>query len=306
MRVGINLPQLGRATTAALLIQAAERAEALGYDSLWVWERLLAPVTPQTPYPGSADGQLPAACSYAWDPLTVLGAVASRTRRVALGTSVLDIPYHNPVVLARALTTLDHLSSGRVRVGLGVGWSKDEFDAVGSRLDQRAARADEFLEVLRAVWTTDPVEFQGRFYQIPRSVVGLKPVQKPHPPVFLATYVPAGLERIGKHADGWNPVGLPVEAMTTMTARMREAAKAAGRDPRRLEVIVRANLGLTPEPLGAGRPIFCGTLEQIKEDVAMVRQMGAAELFFDPAVYGAVSPEPEDYLALMERLRTLV
>src|SRR5215475_4362434 len=80
MRVGINLPQLGRATAAALLIQAADRAEALGYDSLWVWERLLAPVTPQTPYPGSADGQLPAACSYAWDPLTVLGAVASRTR----------------------------------------------------------------------------------------------------------------------------------------------------------------------------------------------------------------------------------
>ena len=301
MRVGINLPQLGRATTAALLVQAAERAEALGYDSLWVWERLLVPVTPQTPYPGSADGQLPAACSHAWDPLTVLGAVASRTSRVALGTSVLDIPYYNPVVLARALTTLDHLSSGRVRVGLGVGWSKDEFDAVGSSLGQRAARADEFLEVLRAVWTTDPVEFQGRFYQIPRSVIGLKPVQKPHPPVFLATYVPAGLERIGRRADGWNPVGLPVEAMT---ARMREVAKAAGRDPGRLEVIVRANVAVTSKPLGADRPIFWGTIEQVKEDVARVRKMGVAELFFDPTVGGVVSPER--YLTLMESLRTLV
>jgi alkanesulfonate monooxygenase SsuD/methylene tetrahydromethanopterin reductase-like flavin-dependent oxidoreductase (luciferase family) len=250
-----------------------------------VWERLLVPVTPQTPYPGSADGQLPAACSHAWDPLTVLGAVASRTSRVALGTSVLDIPYYNPVVLARALTTLDHLSSGRVRVGLGVGWSK-------------------FLEVLRAVWTTDPVEFQGRFYQIPRSVIGLKPVQKPHPPVFLATYVPAGLERIGRRADGWNPVGMPVEAMTAMTARMREAAKAAGRDPGRLEVIVRANVAVTPKPLGGDRPIFWGTTEQVKEDVAGVREMGAAELFFDPTVCGVVSPER--YLTLMENLRTLV
>jgi probable F420-dependent oxidoreductase len=233
----------------------------------------------------------------------VFGAVASRTRRVALGTSVLDIPYHNPVVLARALTTLDHLSNGRVRVGLGVGWSKDEFDAVGSSLGQRAARADEFLEVLRAVWTTDPVEFRGRFYQIPRSVIGLKPVQKPHPPVFLATYVPAGLERIGKGADGWNPAGLPVEAMTAMTTRMREAAKAAGRDPERLEVIVRANVAVTPKPLGADRPIFWGTWEQVKEDVARVSEMGAAELFFDPTLSGVVSAE--GYLALMESLRTL-
>src|SRR5262249_15100279 len=211
--------------------------------------------------------------------------------------------YSSPVGLARGLTTLGHLSSGRVRVGLGVGWSKDEFDAVGSSLGQRAARADEFLEVLRAVWTTDPVEFQGRFYQIPRSVIGLKPVQKPHPPVFLATYVPAGLERIGRHADGWNPVGLPVEAMTSMTARMREAAKAAGRDPGRLEVVVRANVAVTPEPLSAGRPIFCGTMEQVKEDVARVREMGAAELFFDATLCGV---SPEGYLALMESLRTLV
>jgi len=191
MRLGINLPQIGPATTAGLLAQAAERAETLGYDSLWAWERLLAPVAPQTPYPGSADGKLPAGCSHAWDPLTILTFVAARTRRVALGTSVLDIPYQNPVVLARALTTLDHLSNGRVRLGLGVGWSKDEFDAVGSSLGERGARADEFLDVLRAIWTTDPVEFHGRFYRIPRSVIGLKPVQKPHPPVYLATYVQA-------------------------------------------------------------------------------------------------------------------
>ena len=304
MRLGINLPQIGPATTAGLLAQAAERAETLGYDSLWAWERLLAPVAPQTPYPGSADGKLPAGCSHAWDPLTILTFVAPRTRRVALGTSVLDIPYQNPVVLARALTTLDHLSNGRVRLGLGVGWSKDEFDAVGSSLGERGARADEFLDVLHAIWTTDPVEFHGRFYRIPRSVIGLKPVQKPHPPVYLATYVQAGLDRIGRRADGWNPVGLPVEAMTVMAARMRDAARAAGRDPARLEVIVRANVAIVPKPLGADRPIFCGTMDQIGEDALRVRQMGAAELFFDPTVSGDMTAER--YLDLMERLRKLI
>ena len=116
--------------------------------------------------------------------------------------------------------------------------------------------------------------------------------------------VPQKIDRIGKRADGWNPVGLPVEAMTAMTARMREAAQAAGRDPGRLKVIVRANLAITPKPLGADRSIFCGTLEQVKDDVARVREMGAGELFFDPGAYDVVSPER--YLTLMESLRTLV
>src|SRR2546426_6003155 len=204
MRVGFILPNIGPVASPALVGQAAQTAEALGYDSLWVTERLLYPVKPQTPYPATADGSLPAAYKRVLDPVATLIFVAARTSRVALGTSVLDIPYYNPVLLARQLTTLDVLSGGRVRVGLGIGWSKDEIDAVGASLADRGRRADEFLQVLKAIWTTDPAEFRGRYYQLPRSIIGPKPVQKPHPPIYLAAFVPQALRRAAVYANGWN------------------------------------------------------------------------------------------------------
>lgn len=305
MRVGFTLPHIGPAASPAAIIQAAQRAEALGYHSLWVTERLLYPVAPQTPYPATADGSLPASYRHVLDPLESLTFAAAYTQRIALGTSVLDLPYYNPVLLARRLTTLDVLSGGRLRVGLGLGWSKDEFDAVGASLRERGARADEFLQVLKAIWTTDPVEFSGRYYRVPRSIIGPKPIQKPHPPIYLAAFAPSALRRVARLADGWNPVGLPVAAMAQMMGQIRELAKAAGRDPASLELIVRANLHLTPEPLGDQRWIFSGSPEQVREDVAQVRALGAQELFFDPTF----SPDGERtaaFLAAMERARALL
>ena len=127
MKLGFNLPQLGPAATPEAMVRAAKRAEELGYDSLWVTDRVLFPVEPQTPYMGSPDGSLPEAYKIVLDPLESLTYVAAHTTRIALGTSILDLPYYNPVMLARRLTTLDVLSGGRLRLGLGLGWSKDEF-----------------------------------------------------------------------------------------------------------------------------------------------------------------------------------
>jgi len=172
MRIGFALPNIGPVATPEAVIAVAERAEALGHDSLWTIERLLYPVKPQRPYPVTADGSLPEVYKHALDPLESLTFAAARTRKIALGTSVLDIPYYNPVMLARRLTTLDFLSQGRVRVGLGLGWNKDEVDATGADFKQRGAMADEFLQVLKAIWTTNPVEFHGNFYQIPKSYLG--------------------------------------------------------------------------------------------------------------------------------------
>ncbi len=121
MRMGFNLPPIGLAASPKSIVQVAQKAESLGYDSLWVTERLLYPVNPQTPYPATPDGSLPDAYKVALDPLEVLTFAAAHTRRIFLGTSVLDIPYYNPVMLARRLTTLDVLSGGRLRVGLGLG-----------------------------------------------------------------------------------------------------------------------------------------------------------------------------------------
>jgi probable F420-dependent oxidoreductase len=166
MRIGFSLPFHGRAAHPEGLITIAKRAEALGYDSLWMGERLLAPVHPKAPYP-IGDGTLPAQFRSTLDPLAALAFVAGHTERVALGTSVLVLPLYNPILLARQLTTLDVLSKGRLRVGLGVGWSIDELKASGVPWAERGPHTDEALHVLKAIWTTDPVEFHGRYYQIP-------------------------------------------------------------------------------------------------------------------------------------------
>ena len=305
MRVGIALPHVGPTAGPRALADAATRAEALGYDSLWVADRLLYPLAPQTPYPATADGVLPSGFRRVLDPLETLTYVAALTRRIALGTSVLDIPYYNPVVLARRLTTLDVLSGGRLHVGLGLGWSKDEFDATGASFADLGRRADEFLAVLKAIWTTDPVEFAGRYYRVPRSVIEPKPVQRPHPPVYLAAFAPAALRRVATVADGWNPTAIPIPAMGAMMADLRRMAAGAGRDPRALRLVVRANVYLGEAPLGADRAPFAGDAEQIGADVAAVRALRADELFFDPNFSPGVET-PERFLACMERLRRLV
>ena len=305
MRLGFALPNLGPVATAEAVSKVAHRAEALGFDSLWTVERLLYPVEPQTPYPVTPDGSLPEPYKHVLDPLETLTFAAAQTKRIALGTSVLDIPYYNPVMLARRLTTLDFLSNGRLQVGLGLGWSKDEMDAAGADMKQRGAMADEFLQVLKAIWTTNPVEFRGRFFQVPKSYINRKPVQHPHPPIYLAAFAPPALKRLATMADGWNAVAIPVEGMTQIFGGIKEMAKQAGRDPSSLKMIVRANLEITDKPLGKERMIFTGTLEQIKEDVAACSRIGAHEVFPDPA-FSTGGQSVDRWLALMEQLRKSV
>ena len=304
MRVGYALGNIGPIGTPDNLIRIAHHAESLGYESLWAVERLLWPVKPQTPYPVTPDGLLPKEYQNVLDPLEALTFVAAHTKKIKLGTSVLDLPYYNPVILARRLTTLDVLSGGRLRVGLGLGWSKDEFDATGAELKDRGARADEFLQVLTAIWTANPVEFSGRFYRVPKSVIGPKPVQKPHPPVYMAAFAPAAMQRLARFADGWNPVGVPLEAMRQMFDGIKGMAKAAGRDPARLELVVRANVEIRDTPAGENRMVFTGTLGQIKDDVARCRDMGAHELHFDPT-FSPGAQEVGQWLGIMDRLRAL-
>ncbi|MCH7998435.1 MAG: TIGR03619 family F420-dependent LLM class oxidoreductase [Chloroflexi bacterium] len=304
MKLGFNLPQIGPAASPEAIVRVAQRAEELGYDSVWVTERLLWPIEPQTPYPASPDGSLPDVYKTILDPLEALTFVAGQTSRIGLGTSVLDMPYYNPVMLARRLTTLDVLSGGRLRLGLGLGWSQDEFDAVGASMKGRGKRADEFISVLKAIWTTDPVEFQGEFYQVPKSVILPKPVQKPHPPIYLAAYSAGALKRAATMANGWNPAGVPVDGMKQMMEGIKGMAQEAGRDPSEVALVVRANLLVTDEALGEDRWIFTGSSEQIKADIAATRELGAAELFFDPT-FSPDGVSVDGFLSRMEMVREL-
>jgi len=304
MKIGFGLPNIGPLGSAENIAQVAERAEALGYDSLWTIERLLWPVKPKTPYPVSG-GHLPDGYKYSLDPLDTLTYAAARTKKIALGTSVLDIPFYNPVLLARRLTTIDILSQGRLRIGFGLGWSQDEMDAAGANMKTRGALADEFLQVLKAIWTTNPVKFEGKFFRVPESMINFKPVQKPHPPIYMAAFAPAALKRVASLADGWNPVAVPPAGMQQMFGSIQQMAKEAGRDPGRLVMVVRGNLHLTEKPLGADRALFAGNFDQVREDAQACAKIGAHELIYD------VTFEPQaqaisGWLSLMEKLRKLV
>ena len=305
MKIGFSLPNIGPIGTAEALTKVAQHAEALGYTSLWTIERLLYPVKLQRPYPGTPDGSLPEIYKHTLDPLDSLTYVASQTKRIKLGTSVLDMPYYNPVMLARRLTTLDVLSNGRLCVGLGLGWNKDEMDATGADITKRGALADEFLLLLKAIWTTNPVEFHGRFFNVPKSYIDVKPVQKPHPPIYLGAFVPAALKRLAKLADGWNPVFLPVPVMAEMFTSIKQMAKEAGRDPSSMSMVIHAGLWLTEKPLGKDRPTFSGSLEQISDDVRASAKIGASEVFFDPA-FAPGGQSLEYWLSLLQQLRGMM
>ena len=301
MRLGFALPQVGPIAGAGALVTVAQHAEALGADSLWTLDRILYPVNPRTPYPATPDGALPELYKRVLDPLETLTFVAAHTRRVALGTSVLNLPWYSPVLLARRLTTLDVLSGGRLRAGFGLGWSLDEYDAAGAPLQERGKRADELIVALKTIWTTDPVEFQGVYYRIPKSIIGLKPVQKPHPPIYMAAYTPSAMKRVAREANGWFPVGIPVAGIAQMFEGIKGMAREAGRNPAELELIVRANVGFSDKPINKDRADFTGTLEQIAVDVAETRKIGAAEIVFDVQF----SPDVEtvdDIIARMDSL----
>ncbi len=281
MRLGVSLPQVGPMTGPDAVVRVAQRAEALGYDDVWVFDRVMWPLAPRAPYPPAPDGKLPELCQTVLDPLETLAFVAACTQRVGLGTSVLNLPYYNPVLLARQLSTIDVLSGGRLRVGFGTGWSPDEFEAVGVPMTQIGRRTDEALRVLKAIWTTDPVEFHGEFFHVAKSVINPKPAQKPHPPIYWAAYTPAAMRRVAREADGWLPAGLPLPVLQQMFAAIQTRAREAGRDPSRIELVVRANLYISNSPLGDDRAVFTGNLDQLGADIAATRALAAASLILD-------------------------
>lgn len=301
MKIGMSLPQLGPQASPETLSAVARRSEELGYDSLWVLERLLWPLNPQEPYPASPDGSLPEAYQNVFDPIETLTFVAAQTSKIQLGTSVLVLGYHTPIQLARRLATLDVLSKGRALVGVGVGWSHDEFEAAGTPFVRRGARADEFLDAVIALWTKDPVAYDGEFYHIPESMVGPKPAQKPHPPIYVAGYGQYTFDRAVKYGQGWNPSGTPsFEWLEGMIKQFHETAARAGRND--MEVVLRAFTVVFEQSTGQRLPMM-GTLEEIKEDIGRMRDLGVTHLIHSPPALGFdPSATADDMLVMIEKL----
>ncbi|MGB7677382.1 MAG: TIGR03619 family F420-dependent LLM class oxidoreductase [Nitrososphaeraceae archaeon] len=287
MKVGITLPQAGEQSTTANIIRTAKTAEDEGFDSLWVFERLLWPISPQTPYVATPDGSLPVEYQRVFDPLETLTFVAAKTNKITLGTSVIDILFHNPVVLARRFATLDVLSGGRTIAGLGIGWSKDEYQVSNIPFENKGKRADEFIQALKKIWTEDIVEFKGNYYNIPASKIGPKPIQKPHIPIFMGGFSPNTFKRIINYStNGW--LGLivgPLEYLENTIKSMNEMASKANKDPNEFKTILLTypniveskNEQLTNE---SQRFPLTGTIDQIGNDIKRIKKIGVDHIVF--------------------------
>jgi len=297
VRLGFGLPVAGSWATAPNMVRVATRAEELGYSSLWTFQRLLHPAT----------GSWGAVYESVQDPVVTLAYVAAATSRIRLGLAVVNVAFYAPLVLAKQLTTLDHVCAGRLDVGLGLGWAPEEFAAVGTSYERRGARAAEFVHCLEAIWTDDVVDFQGEFYRIPPARVQPGPVQRPHPPVLLGGSAEPALRRAGQLADGWISASRQdLTRIGTDIAVIRRSAADAGRDPGRLRFVVRGVVRLDAEhPAAAGgrRPLT-GTVEQVRADLDVLQDQGVTEVFldlnFDPQV-GSPRADPEESMRRAER-----
>jgi probable F420-dependent oxidoreductase len=284
MKVGMFLPQVGEDATKENILYIAKQAEKEGINSVWVLDRLLWPLIPQTPYAATPDGTLPVEFQNVLEPLTTLTYVASVTKRILLGTSIIDMFFQNPVLLGKRFATLDILSEGRTIAGLGIGWSKDEYEVSSVPYKDKGSRADEYLQVLRKIWTDEIVEFKGQFYNIPASKIGPKPLQEPHPPILLGGFSPKTFSRIVNYANGWLGVAGfgPLEQLEEIINGLRESARKVDKDPSKIGIYLGSYPNVLESPVSSNeaRSPMTGTIEQIGSDIEQIKAMGTNHIFF--------------------------
>jgi probable F420-dependent oxidoreductase len=289
MQMGFGIPVSGSWATPANIREIARAAEQLGYTSLWSFQRTLFPAVDPIPVPYRS----------VHDPLVVSGFAAAVTERIRIGIAIVNLPFYAPIVLAKSLTSIDVLSDGRLDAGLGLGWSPDEFAAAGVSMERRGARAEEFIACLRAIWTEDPVEFHGEFYDVPPSYVDPHPVQRPHPPILLGGSAETALRRVGKLADGWISASrFEAAKVPGAIATIRSAAQEAGRDPDGLRIVIRAAVRVRQQD---EETQFSGTVEKIRRDFAAYAASGVTELFVDLNFDEEIGSPDADVAASMRR-----
>ncbi|MFP5327895.1 MAG: LLM class F420-dependent oxidoreductase [Acidimicrobiia bacterium] len=238
MKFGIVFANTGAAAVDPdAAVALAQIAEESGFESLWTVEHVVVPAGYESPYPYSKSGKMPGGEeSPIPDPLIWLTWVAAATKSIRLATGVMILPQRNPVVLAKELATLDLLSRGRVTFGVGIGWLREEFDAIGVPFDERVARTEETIEVLRVLWSEAEPSFSGRFTNFENAKLYPKPAQQGGPPIVVGGHSAAAARRAGRLGDGFFPARGDLSTLPALLEEMRAAATEAGRDPDAIEV----------------------------------------------------------------------
>lgn len=288
MRYGIYLPTRGPLAEPDAIAAIAHGAESMGYTTIVVGDHIVFRVQVESKYPYTIDGGFPGRGD-ALEQLSLLAYVAGVTDRARLVTSVMILPHRNPLVTAKMLATIDVLSKGRLTVGVGVGWMREEFQALGATdFDQRGGVSDEYLEILRKCWTRDPVAHHGQFYAFEALHCIPHPIQEPHPPIWIGGHSIRSLRRVARYGDGWHPVGatsaspLPPAEFQGLLDRLKRLTDAQRRDFDSLTISFKApSYDPGQIPPGHGRLRFTGAPGQIAEDLLAYEALGVDEMSFD-------------------------
>ena len=314
MQYGFGLPTRGPLATPDSLAALARRGEELGFDIIGVSDHIVIPRSIGSRYPYTVSGEFPGGDTMGecLEQLTLVSFIAGQTSTARLMTSVMVLPYRPPVFTAKILASIDVLSNGRLILGCGVGWMREEFEALGvPPYDQRGKVSDEYIRAFKELWTSEDPTFDGEYCSFSDIMFYPKPVQKPHPPIWVGGESPPALRRAGRLGDGWYPIGnnpaFPVGTPAQLEhslGQVRRHAEEAGRDPSAIEVAYsshwyndrQAEVG----PDG-GRRIFTGSPEQIAEDVHIFEDLGVSYLMLN-----LQAPTLEESVERMERFATEV
>jgi probable F420-dependent oxidoreductase len=235
MEIGLHLPSAQPAASADGILEVAMGAERLGFDSVWMFDHLFTPTGIESKYPYTREGDYPmSADDPFFDPIGLYGVLAGATQRIKLGTGVLIPAYRNPIVLGKILATIENFAPGRIILGVGAGWMKEEFDATGVDFHNRGARLVEYMKALRAIWSGEPSSFKGRFYSWVEA--GFLPAPTASIPIIVGGHGEKALERAAKHADGWAVVvgkgqGRGIDGAAQRIDRLKGLLEHEGRDP---------------------------------------------------------------------------
>ncbi|MBI1885552.1 MAG: LLM class F420-dependent oxidoreductase [Chloroflexi bacterium] len=288
MQYGVCIPHYRHLASPDIPAGAARAAEGAGFDSVWVSDHIVM-----------SEALVQAFGEAFLEPFAVLAYLAGITSRVRLGISCAILPYRHPLLVAKEVATIDQLSGGRVVFGAAVGWAQGEFEALGVPFRRRGAITDEALEVITVAWTEAVPSFEGRFYKFDAIKVEPKPVQKPHPPVWVGGVSDKGVDRAVRFGSVWHPTYLPLEVLEERVRYLREAAAKAGKKPP--AVAARAFCQLADQPLGEGRRTWFGSPEEVAADVRRHAELGVSYVLVE-----FMAPDKASLLQSIEKFASRV
>lgn len=309
VKIGLNIGPRGAAGTPDGLIALVRKAEEVGFTSIGLPDHIVFPRKSDARYPYNVDGKHPSnVTGYALEQLACLAWIAGQTSKLRLVTSVMVVPHRHPILAAKMLATIDVLSRGRLTVGVGVGWLEEEIEALGAaRFRQRGAATDAFIRAFRELWTSGDPQGDARFVKLDGLMFEPKPVQKPHPPIWIGGEGKAARERAARLGDGWHPLirnpAVPLdrpELFKTALAEVHRLAELAGRDPSTIDVAAFANalsLGVARKDADGRRTTFTGSADDIAADCESFAAAGARHLM--------VGFESNDLAQSLDRIEAL-